>query len=127
MATITSRTSSPGGLRHAARHGVPHMRFLFASALTLTLALTLHAQPLPSLVAPTDALTPAEERKALVVPEGFEVQLVASEPDIQKPMQMAFDAKGRLWVTTSHHYPFPVGNDKATDKLFILSDFGPDG
>ena len=56
-------------------------------------------------LAPTDPLSPAE-RKAFRLPPGFEAQLVASEPDIQKPMKMAFDAKGRLWVTTSHHYPF---------------------
>ena len=59
------------------------------------------------------------------MPAGFEVQLVASEPDIQKPMQMAFDAKGRLWVTTSYHYPFAAPQGKGTDKLFVLSDFGP--
>ena len=40
-------------------------------------------------------------------------------------MQCAFDAKGRLWVTTSHSYPFPA--DKPHDKLFILADFAPDG
>ena len=102
------------------------MRFAVSFALTLAVALTLQAQD-PPLVAPTGALTPAEERKALVVPEGFEVQLVASEPDIQKPMQMAFDAKGRLWVPTSHHYPFAAPKGQGTDKLFILSDFGADG
>ena len=46
------------------------MRFAVSFALTLALALTLQAQD-PPLVAPTGALTPAEERKALVVPEGF--------------------------------------------------------
>jgi len=78
----------------------------------------------PDLMAPTDALTPADERKQFTVPDGFDVQLVASEPDIQKPIQMAFDAKGRLWVTTSYHYPF-AAQGKATDKLFVLSDFDP--
>ncbi len=102
------------------------MRFALSAILALTLALTLRAQE-PSLVAPTNALTPAEEQKKLIVPEGFEIQLVASEPDIQKPMQMAFDAKGRLWVTSSYHYPFAAPAGKGTDKLFILSDFGPDG
>ncbi|MBX9626241.1 MAG: hypothetical protein K2X82_20750, partial [Gemmataceae bacterium] len=81
----------------------------------------------PALVAPTGPRSPAEERKAFKVPDGFDVQLVASEPDIQKPMQMAFDAKGRLWVTTSYHYPFAAPAGKGTDKLFVLSDFGPDG
>jgi putative heme-binding domain-containing protein len=80
----------------------------------------------PPVIAPTGALSPAEERKAFTVPPGFDVQLVASEPDIQKPIQMAFDARGRLWVTTSHHYPFaaPPGS-KPSDKLYILSEFDP--
>src|SRR5262245_39102853 len=94
----------------------------------LLIASPVAAQPKqlpPELVAPTDALSPADERKAFTVPAGFDVQLVASEPDIQKPMQMAFDAKGRMWVTTSYHYPFAAEAGKATDKLFILSDFDP--
>ena len=59
-------------------------------------------------IAPTDPQLPEDERKSFQVPKGFEVQLVASEPDIRKPIQMAFDAKGRLWVTTSEQYPFPA-------------------
>ncbi len=102
------------------------MRFLPSLLLLLALAPGAVAQQ-PAFIAPTDPKTPAEERKTFTVPDGFEVQLVASEPDIQKPIQMAFDAKGRLWVTTSHHYPFAAEKGKAKDKLFILSDFGPDG
>jgi putative heme-binding domain-containing protein len=84
-------------------------------------------KPLPAdLVAPTDALSPADERKAFTLPPGFDAQLVASEPDIQKPMQMAWDAKGRLWVTTSYHYPFAAPAGKGTDKVFVLSDFDPE-
>ena len=49
---------------------------------------------------------PGRRASRVQAPAGFDAQLVASEPDIQKPMQMAFDAKGRLWVTTSYHYPF---------------------
>ncbi len=99
------------------------MRLAFLALLTL--ASPVAAQE-PPLVAPTNALSPADERKAFTVPAGFDVQLVASEPDIQKPMQMAFDAKGRLWVTTSYHYPFAAPAGKATDKLFVLSDFDPE-
>lgn len=95
--------------------------------LVLFLAAPSPAVEDPALVAPTGPRSPADERKAFKVPDGFDVQLVASEPDIQKPMQMAFDARGRLWVTTSYHYPFAVDPAKATDKLFVLSDFGPDG
>jgi putative heme-binding domain-containing protein len=95
--------------------------------LALSLAPTLAAQTQQQHIAPTDAKSPADERASFTVPAGFDVQLVAAEPDIQKPIQMAFDAKGRLWVTTSYLYPFPAEKGKGTDKLFVLSDFGPDG
>ncbi|WP_165221580.1 PVC-type heme-binding CxxCH protein [Aquisphaera insulae] len=72
--------------------------------------------------------SPAEERKALHVPPGFEIQLVAAEPDIQKPLNIAFDDRGRLWVTDTVEYPYPVKpGTKGRDTVKILSDFGPDG
>src|SRR5882672_7922266 len=72
--------------------------------------------------------TPEEELKAIHVPPGFEVQLVAAEPDIQKPIGIAFDEKGRLWVTGTYEYPFAAPPDrKGRDTVKILEDFGPDG
>jgi hypothetical protein len=52
--------------------------------------------------------TPADECKALHVPDGFEVQFVAAEPDIHKPLNLAFDDQGRRWVTDTVEYPFPA-------------------
>jgi putative heme-binding domain-containing protein len=49
--------------------------------------------------------------RAFHVPPGFEVQLVASEPAIQKPMNLAFDERGRVWVTGSSSYPWPAKRD----------------
>ena len=54
---------------------------------------------------------PAEEQALLHVPPGFAIQLVAAEPEIQKPMNLAFDAAGRLWVTGSVLYPWPAKRD----------------
>ncbi|QEH33774.1 Cytochrome c [Aquisphaera giovannonii] len=72
--------------------------------------------------------SPDEERKALHVPPGFEVQLVAAEPDIHKPLNLAFDDRGRLWITDTVEYPYPVKpGAKGRDTVKILSDFGPDG
>jgi putative heme-binding domain-containing protein len=79
----------------------------------------------PQLIAPTDPLTPEAERRAFRLPAGFEIQLVAAEPAIDKPIQMAFDGRGRLWVTTSRHYPFPAEPGKACDKVYIVSDIDP--
>src|SRR5262245_9649958 len=79
-------------------------------------------------IAPTPPRTPADERKAFGLPPGFEAQLVASEPDIRMPINIAFDAKGRLWVTQSTEYPFPAKPGTIPrDTVKVLSDFGPDG
>src|SRR6476661_336003 len=50
-------------------------------------------------VAATDPLRPEEQLKKLKVPPGFEIQLVAADPDIRKPINIAFDASGRLWLS----------------------------
>jgi putative heme-binding domain-containing protein len=84
-----------------------------------------YAQP---LVAETPPLTPAEEQKKFHLPPGFEIQLVAEEPDVHKPMNMKFDVHGRLWITHSLEYPFPAkSDDAARDAISIFSDFAPDG
>jgi len=80
------------------------------------------------LVATTEALAPEQEKAAFVLPPGFEAQLVAAEPDVHKPMNLAFDDLGRLWVTSSLEYPFPAKDGAAgRDQVLIFSDFGPDG
>jgi len=80
------------------------------------------------LVAKTDALTPQQQRERFHLPPGFEIQLVASEPEINKPMNLNWDARGRLWVTHSVEYPFPAKDaDAARDKVTILSDFAANG
>jgi hypothetical protein len=72
--------------------------------------------------------SPADEGKALHVPPGFEIQLVASEPDINKPLNLAFDDRGRLWVTSTVEYPYPAKEGtRPRDSVKILSDFQPDG
>lgn len=68
--------------------------------------------------APDTRLRPAAEQRALFnVPPGFEVKLVASEPEIQKPMNVAFDAAGRVWVTGSVLYPWPARRDAVGNPI----------
>ena len=84
--------------------------------------------PFAAGVRATDPLTPAEQRAKFQLPPGFEIQLVATEPDINKPMNLAFDATGRLWATTSIEYPWPAPPTRpGRDRLMIFEDFGPDG
>jgi putative heme-binding domain-containing protein len=98
------------------------------------LVVTALTAPLPSQVkpppdvAPTDPLPPDKERQAFHLPPGFEVQLVAAEPDIHKPLNLAFDARGRLWVTDTVEYPFPAKDGSAArDTVKILEDFDANG
>ena len=72
----------------------------------------------------------AEELKAFQVDPRFEVKLFASEeefPDIAAPIQMRWDAKGRLWVSCSTTYPHVYPGNEPNDKLVILEDTDGDG
>jgi putative heme-binding domain-containing protein len=106
--------------------------FLFAAASLFALALTpdrflSHAAD-DINIAKTGPRTPAEEQKCLHVPPGFEVELVASEPAIHKPINLNFDAKGRLWVTESVEYPYAAPKDrKGRDAVKIVESTKNDG
>lgn len=60
------------------------------------------------LVAADPPKSPEEQQKLFHLPPGFEIQLVLSEPNIGQPMNLNFDARGRLWVTSSIEYPYPA-------------------
>ncbi|MEY2410092.1 MAG: hypothetical protein QOF48_2762, partial [Verrucomicrobiota bacterium] len=86
------------------------------------------ADPFAENVRTTPWQKPADEQQSFHLPPGFEIQLVAAEPDINKPLNLAFDAAGRLWVTTSTEYPYAAPTNRpAHDRLMIFEDFGPDG
>ncbi|MBC8353462.1 MAG: HEAT repeat domain-containing protein [Planctomycetes bacterium] len=70
---------------------------------------------------------PEIERSSFIVADGFEVNLYASDPLIAKPIQMNFDADGRLWVASSTVYPHIMPGQKADDKVLIIEDKDQDG
>ena len=71
-------------------------------------------------------LSPAEQLKKFHLPPGFEIQLVAAEPEIRKPINMAFDSAGRLVVTGSIEYPYAATDGKGRDTVTRFT-VGPDG
>ncbi|MFM2142574.1 MAG: hypothetical protein RLZZ476_1118 [Verrucomicrobiota bacterium] len=96
------------------------------------------AEPKDRLIRETSALTPEREKAALHVPAGFEVQLFAAEPQINKPINLAFDAKGRLWVSSTVEYPYAAEKSRwsdpqgtrvkdSRDAIKILEDTDGDG
>src|SRR5436309_6522834 len=70
---------------------------------------------------------PELERKSFILPEGFEVNLFAADPLLAKPIQMNFDARGRLWVVSSETYPQIKPGEKSDDKIVILEDTKGEG
>ena len=97
----------------------------------LTLAVFLSAPASDELfranVRTTDPLTPEQQQRTFHLPPGFEIQLFASEPDIQKPMNLAFDAAGRLWMSGSVEYPYAAQDGRGHDVLKVLQDTDGDG
>ena len=81
-----------------------------------------HAQDKP----PGPALSPAEAIAKMTVPEGFTVELVASEPDIVNPVAMTIDERGRFWITESLEYP-RRSPGPGKDRIKILEDTDADG
>ena len=72
-----------------------------------------------------------EEAIAKMTPHsGMKVNLFASEdkfPELSKPVQMAWDTKGRLWVSVWPNYPERTPTSKDGDKLLIFEDTDGDG
>jgi len=76
----------------------------------------------------SEALSPEEQLASFTAPPGFDVQLVVSEPDIQKPMQLAFDEKGRLLVSMSTNYPLgPPTDGPPSDQVKAIEIDGLTG
>lgn len=91
-----------------------------------------------SLVRESGPLDAEEEGRRFRVPEGFAVQLFAAEPQVNKPINMAFDGRGRLWVSSSYEYPYAAARERwedaegtrvkgSRDGIFILEDRDGDG
>lgn len=90
--------------------------FVFASTTSAQRNLTDIPDPDPSV-----------EKATFFLPEGFEANLFASDPQLAKPIHMNFDSKGQLWVASSEVYPQIKPGQDATDKIIVLKDTTGDG
>ena len=77
-----------------------------------------------------DYLSPEESIAKITVPEGFELNVFASEvqfPDLANPVQLQVDAKGRLWAASWNSYPKWEPLKEMKDSLMIFEDTDRDG
>ncbi|MEO7413920.1 MAG: PVC-type heme-binding CxxCH protein [Opitutaceae bacterium] len=84
------------------------------------------ANPWPKIQKP---MTPQQSMEHIIVPAGFELQLFASDPDIKKPIAMAWDERGRLWIVEAIDYPNRLldPGQKGSDRIVICEDTNRDG
>jgi putative membrane-bound dehydrogenase-like protein len=126
--------SVPRIIRHSRR--VHSAAFLLVLLLTMdSLVRRLPAQPddptAPETLTPLP-LTPlplhsrrSEAARTMRVPDGFQVQLFAGEPDVQQPIGFCLDDRGRLWVAEAYNYP--NHGTKPGDRIVIFEDTDGDG
>jgi mono/diheme cytochrome c family protein/glucose/arabinose dehydrogenase len=98
----------------------------------LATAVTLHAAdegwipPAP----PAPVIPPSQAVGSCTVAPGYALELVASEPLIHDPVQVAFDPAGRLWVVEMCGFmpnPEGTGEDEPNGRIVILEDTKGDG
>lgn len=73
-------------------------------------------------------LKPAEAVKKMAIPDGFDVSIFASEPDIAEPIAFCFDHKGRIWVAENFNYRTRRNHTgDPVSRIQILEDTNGDG
>lgn len=76
------------------------------------------------------ALSADEEQKTFVLPPGYRVELVASEPLVIDPIAIDFDADGRLWVVEMPGFmsgPGAANSREPINNVVVLEDRNADG
>ena len=74
-------------------------------------------------------MPPAAAAAGFKLPPGFKATVFAAEPDVQNPIAMAWDGRGRLWVAENYTYAesprkFDLG---LRDRILIFEDSNGDG
>ncbi len=67
------------------------------------------------------------ELASMTVPEGFELNLFASDPILTNPINLNWDTRGRAWVSMSSTYPHIKPGKEPNDRIVILEDTDQDG
>ena len=98
----------------------------------------------------TPPTPPQEAVKKFKTRSDVAIDLMASEPDVEQPLYVSWDSKGRMWVTQYRQYQFPAGlkiisydqhlrakfdkvplppprGEKGADKITVFEDTDGDG
>ena len=103
--------------------------FLVALAFTAVARAADFPAPFNTEPAKGAPLPPDEAAVAVKTPPGFHVSMFAAEPDVQQPIAIATDSRGRLWVAECYTYAESKTNFDTTlrDRVVIFEDADNDG
>ncbi|GAB3221826.1 c-type cytochrome [Algoriphagus aestuariicola] len=105
-------------------------RTLLCCTVVLTFLISCkESGPLPE-TSDSPPRTPEEEAKTFQLEDGFEIQLVASEPLVESPVIIQFDEDGRLWVVEMRGYMNDMEGSEEhqpVGSVAILEDTDADG
>jgi putative membrane-bound dehydrogenase-like protein len=103
-------------IRTASRisQGVP-----FLIALPALAAAPIIGAPEPAKLLKDSPLTVEEQLTTFSVPPGFNIELVAAEPDGGKFVAINFDHAGRMWTMTALEYPLDANEAGAEAKALF--------
>src|SRR5262245_37438008 len=94
------------------------VKYALGLLLTLVLAGSPHAAEPP---------TPQAIQAQFKLDPGLRIELVASEPQIESPVAMAFDENGKLWVVEMRDYPNGPAAGQPEGRIKVLEDKDGDG
>ena len=101
------------------------------SKLVVTAALiTVAVGTASGVQSPAPVLSPRDELKTIVMPAGYRLELVASEPLIHDPVVIDWDNEGRMWAIEMVGYMNDIQAGHEHDpvgRIVVLEDTNHDG
>lgn len=102
----------------------------FGHRIYASVILGLLSQPLDTEKSDLLPMAPDEVVRTAGLPEGFELTVFAAEPDVQNPIAISTDERGRLWVAENNTWAgASLGQfrEDLNDRIVILEDSDGDG
>jgi len=84
----------------------------------------------PDDIPPAPVISAEEAIEDFEVEDGFEIQIVAREPEVVDPVALSFDENGAMWVVEMRDYMWTTEGDKTGDpagRIVVTRDLDGDG
>ncbi len=134
MNNLCPTSVQPARQTKSASFSFVHQKLLPLAVVLLTVSMANAQQSKNELpkqqhkISDAPFLSPSEAVAKMAIPDGFEVSVFASEPDIAEPIAFCFDDRGRMWVAENFNYQTRRQHtDDQVSRIQILEDTNGDG